>query len=531
MAWRFSFFFILFFILSACLYRGTADASRLDDFVSGIIPFIQLGWSGWWDSFGFPSLYYGHNLIFYGFYSLFGLQAHAWHYFLLGLFSLNSTLLLFFFYRMANDMGWKNPRQTAAAVSALWICSPYLSENVIWAATLHYQLAMASMWITLYVLRKAFLQKNIRYTLPALIIWSISLTCHEISLVFPGIWVIYLFFLAKRKHQSATSFITGLSLLSFGMIVLYFFLTFLREGQWMPHYGTEVHLAHLQLSTLFSAYGKYLLKILAGAHFLSYEQRTSVYALADQKLFLFGFVAGVVAFYSLFPGWRKLLQSVFMLSLLAFCALFPVLNMFFMILLPVENDRLAFLAMPFIYAIPALLLQYIPLFSRYLLVAGLLTISVSFQQQIRLDWILAAAIQQNAVNTWQWENASKVFVLNNPQNVNGVYVFRDNSRLGDALLVFRGVQAADQYVPVAGLNFIKPDDGVNVNRLDSLTIRIDKNAWGWFWHNRVGATDYETPDYSFELHEKGYELRFKRALRPDEHIVFLNKKYCWEEVR
>src|SRR6266446_6418612 len=82
----------LFFSVTVILYRSGYGSQFLDDFFSVLVDFKLQGWRGFSDSFGFPSLYYGHNLFIVGFFELFGMNKLAWFLLFTGFHSLNAFL-------------------------------------------------------------------------------------------------------------------------------------------------------------------------------------------------------------------------------------------------------------------------------------------------------------------------------------------------------------------------------------------------------------------------------------------------------
>jgi hypothetical protein len=61
-------------------------------------------------------------------------------------------------------------------------------------------------------------------------------------------------------------------------------------------------------------------------------------------------------------------------------------------------------------------------------------------------------------------------------------------------------------------------------KLNDSTLYVDFIHYGsWFWNQGVGASDYETPQYSVKIKEYGYTVTFKNFDKQQSVILYPNK--------
>ncbi len=440
----------------------------------------------------------------------------------MSLHSLNAVLIFTLIVATFQKFSFKNGTATALITCLFFLVSPYQTENIIWVATLHYQIGMLCLLGGIY-----FLMKGRTNLLPLHLAFVVSLLTLEISLVFPALWV--LVFVLWRK--SWIEVIGQIVIPQAVIIVLYFLFTKLLKGTYFPHYGAD-HISGWSLFVVLSTMLKYCFKIFGFAHFLEYPLREKIYGWCDIPVHVYTVwvsvaVIMVVALKTKFKQEIKLIAGAFFF---AFILLLPVLNMYFMLLNQVENDRLSFFATPFLYFIPAFIFTRFPVYIFLPLTVFVLGVMKKLLGLYTWYWISAAEIQQRTLDTYKWFDKDKVYILNLPQNFGGAYIFRKEWRFGGAMLVKNNRDISKQITEVAGQNLYKMDDGVKVTVIDSVTCDISKNGWGWFWNGSLGAHDYETDDFVFKLYEYSYVVKFKHPLKPNEVLIYQNGGN-WEEVK
>ena len=97
----FPLFLLLAFMFFCKGYRG----ELVDDGLAGLVKFENMGWQGFWHSFGFTSLYYFHDIFVLAVYGLFGKWAFGWFVIMVTLHSLNAALSFTMFRKFYYLMG------------------------------------------------------------------------------------------------------------------------------------------------------------------------------------------------------------------------------------------------------------------------------------------------------------------------------------------------------------------------------------------------------------------------------------------
>lgn len=515
------FLFLIFYGIVFFLYRHCLHVGFIDDSLAAFWQYKQQGTKGFFNSFNFPALYYGHDLFYFLPYFLFGLNEVVWHLLFFALFSLNA---LFIFHVSKNVLEkYSFSRSFAAAFIAclFFIFHPHQTENVLWFATMHYQIAMLCLLagILLIIHNKSI------WVLHALFI--LSLLTIEITLVFPAIWATT--FLVFRKDISET--FKKIILPQAFAIAVYFLATKFLKGSFIPHYGTE-HLQGWSPLVMLSVFTKYLLKILGFVHFASYETREKIYNWCDSTIHILPVWISVAVFFFILLKTKFTREAKFVLALLgfSFIALLPVLNMYFMFLMQIENDRLSFFALPFLSLLTAFLLTRIPVVVTVPVTVFALVVMKKFLGLYCWYWINASEVQTKTLESYRWFDKKKVYVLNLPQNFGGAYIYRRPWRFACAMGLCKDKNIEQQIEVVAGQNMFNASDGVTVEKTDSLLCKITLEGWGWFWNEQVGAYDYETEDFRFKLIDKTYSLHFKHPLQNDEAIIFQHGG-IWQELK
>lgn len=521
--YRLPFLYIFFCTVGFVLYRHCIHAHFLDDSLSAFYDYKLQGSSGFWNSFGFPSIYYGHDIFYFGFYFLFGINDWAWHILFIGLYSLNTLFIFKISEAVLQKFSFKNSSSAAFITCLLFLFSPYQTENMLWVATLHYQIAMLCLFTGILLIIQ-----NKNSFLVIHLFFIVSLLTLEITLVFPGIWVIVFVFYRRSFAEAVRKIILPQT-----FIILFYFISMkLIKGVFIPHYGVE-HLAGWSPLIIFSTLLKYFLKLLGFVHFLEYPVREKIYGWCDSYAHVlpvwFG-VAAALSFFALKTKYKREAALVIVLFLFSFIALLPVLNMYFMFLNRVENDRLSFFATPFLYFAFAFLLTRFPF---YIFVPITIFILVVMKKMLGLYtwyWINSAEIQQRTLDSYNWFDKKKVYILNLPENFGGAYIYRRQWRFGSAMLVIKDKNILQNIDAVAGQNMFDINDGVAVEQLDSLNYHVSINGYGWFWGGVLGARDYETEDYIFRLTGHSYTVTFKHPLKSDEVIIYQQAGY-WHEIK
>lgn len=532
---RFVIIWILFWTITAILFSKGYNAQLIDDLVSGILYFEDKGWGGFADSYGFPSLYYGHNITFYGFYSLFGRSAIAWYLLFTGLHSLNATFAYGTLKRIFSNNKIPMGSSVAAVATLVFLVSPYQVENVIWAATLHYAVSTLLFWLMVWLYASHLQNGGLWKLLLIYLLFALALLTLEIALVFPGIMVVMFGFVWRPTTGlgNLPKHLLKLALPMALIIIAYLFATFALKGHFIGHYGSDVH-GRISIVDLLATFWQQLVKLLSFSHYLEYTDRAFIYDHLKQAPFAIGlFILVVLCLILLYKQSKT--RSWFMASWLTiiFIALLPVLNMYFMYLNQGETDRLSYLASIFIFAIPPLLLaQYArKLFWPYaILVIGL---SISLLQVQTHKWQRSAAIHRSTADSpLFYEDTGKIYLLNLPCYYQGVYIYRIFSRHHRYRKYLNLPDISDRIQYVSTHNMFTDDNAVSVTKTDQgNTYKVELTGNGtWFWSTMDNEPDDpDSPTLKVDEWNHSYTISIPKLDATDKLIYFNGNKWVEAE--
>lgn len=496
-----------YFIAGLLLYARAGNAQLIDDGFAGLMKFENMGWRGFAQSFGFTSLYYSHDIFVLGLYLLLGKWSFGWFIVMLTLHCVNSVMGFALFRRFYAMLQIKNSTTIALAGSLLFLFSPYQTENVLWAATLHYSVTMLVFCGVAFVLLKGISAGLSIRTIAALaVVYSISLTTLEISLVFPFVWwcLIVAVLIARKDFEGIKKISLRVFLPLLSLIVLYFVATRLIKGHWVPHYG-PTHLQNNTLSHYSTSVARYIAKLLSYVHFATYRQRELVYVFCERwKVVLviqlaFTAVAGLALWLT---GKKNAVLAFGALVIMSLMLLFPSLQMYFMYLFVPENDRLGYFFSLGFYQILSLLCVQLFVWPGVILVAVYGVAGMFFLNKNIDKWHDAGVLHTRCIDSFVWTTAPKVYILNSPANYSGVYQFRNNGRLPYALNFYKNYIDSGRIVHVLSSSFGSLNDStvVTIENDSTLNVKFVTNG-GWLMNEFLGATDYSNPEYTVDVNE------------------------------
>lgn len=528
--------FVGFWLLTMLLYRHGYGSQFIDDYISGIVLFINDGWAGWATSYGFSSLYYAHDAVFCGFFSLFGSSPLAWFLLFTGMHSLNATLAFGFIKRLFTNNHFKAPTLAALFISLLFLVSPYQTENVIWAATIHYGISMLCLWAMVW-LYASYIDWGHKWKLfVCFFLFAFSLLTLEIALVFPAIMLL-VFGLLWQPFSGLGNVLRHTKIIVLPMaaiIALYLGATFVLKGHFIGHYGSESHL-QLSLVHILGGIWSYLAKLLGLVHYYPYNARAYIYShLGQAKIAIAITVCVTAIWYALFRYRKPWAMFALGWAGLVFVSLLPVISMHFQYLNQGQNDRLSYFASIFIYGGPIILFVWFA--SRWLWLYGLAMVAVSILLLVpqTTNWQHASAIQNKAVDSpLFYAGQGYIYLLNLPCFYSGTYVYRSIERLHFARKYYQLPDVSDRIKYVASANMHHTDDSVTVTTLPSPnTFNIELSAWGnWFWQGEIGAQNSSNEDMSITIDEWGHSyILVLPKLRPEDRLLYFTQN-GWQEVK
>lgn len=537
-----NYFVFLFFLIAVLLfYWNTRNAGFVTDFYGWQQRFEQGGWGGLAHSFGYKGLLQVGLFFFYLAYRVFDLHGFWWYLLFGALHALNGYLLYGLFARLLARWAVPQASLIALAGALLFLLSPYQSEVLVWRACMHYLLSSLCILSVLWLVTD-YLERGSRSSLSgAGLVFFLSLFILEIVLITPLLVFLWVLVWGREAEGQPSRFLTNavrgiwLSAPFFLLIGIYFFCNKIFIGAWIGHYGAETHLK-FSLHDVLANYWKYFAKHLAFVRCWKHEYKMFVFDTLERKKLLYGLsvsgalgVAGMALFFSkINPRWRIAAAAVLMF----FIALTPVITLYMVTLLHVENDRYGYLASMFLCMAIAIGFSAFPRRIFYGLCGLYLLVSAYYLRQNNGYWAESTGLYYSLLEDFRWYDRDTVIILNIPDNCEGAYVYRiidSPSGFQEALGLIRRKPYTGRMVEVAQYNMIQAGDGVHVDRDSTGRLTVSFNQGGnWYWRKGIGASDYDNDLYKVHFEGYFYQLDWKNL--PEKAAVIYQEGGKWKEA-
>ncbi len=526
----------VFFALHAILYWPTREAGFTTDFTGLMERLDGSSFSGIWTSFGFPSVQPVLNFCLFSLYRAFEPPSIGWALFQWVLHGINALLLVFFIKKWAATAAFPIRNSTPWLAGLIFLVLPYNSEVLVWRVCQNYLLSTMFSWFVLHALLlwiKNGTRSSLLFGHLALLG---GLCCLELTYAILAISWLAMLFLPPTAIPRWRRIIAHWIVPQLVITGLYLFLTRMLTGQWVGHYGAEVHLDFPLLETL----GKgpaYLLKYLAFSRYWDY---------ADHKAALqvlrswWGIIPLVAAAASLFvwrlrsPRTSTGRNGLTAFGFLAFfVALLPAISLYYNHLLHIENDRYGYLAGAFWTLFLVVLLDRLQPWLRYFLLGIYLIFAIYFTYQTNRWWAESAKVYWALLDSFPNQGQSHTFVLNLPDNVQGAVLFRDYTRkskgLPDALKYLTDVDYSGHIHEVCQYNLTNAENSVTTEWKGDSTLQVAFRQYGnWWWRHGLGATDYENEWYEVSIQGGRYVLNWKKL--PPNSLILYQDGTQWQTV-
>lgn len=532
--------YFAFWLIAALLFYKTANGNFVLDTIGWFLQYKKLGASGLLHGFGDKSLHYGYHFIFYALYKSFGFNGYAWTFVFLSFHAFNAFLFRIFLMKVLHFFEVKHKGAISLISALFFLVSPYQVEVVSWSACVHYLVSVGSM-LGAWLLWLRYLEKpSIKYFFGYYFLFVFALFSLEFALSFPFMLCLLsvVFYIQNKSVIDLKTSITHFFLPSFFLIILYFFFNKWILGNWIGHYGAELHL-NFEVTGLVSNFNKYLLKYLGFAQFFNFSIKEALYVFLERSmvswvsLFLYGLSA-----ISFFYFYKKMPDSIRLagILLLLYCFAFvTTINLFFNYLGSIEGDRVGYFSSMFFYATLVVLLFSIKPLFRYVLLLSFLVLSVYFQQIYAQIVHHAGQIYFSNIKNFPLTNYERVFLLNTPDSFKGYYLFRffkGTSSFGEARYLFDNTQDPEKFEDVMQYVMASTTDSVKVEVLSDNQLRVSLAQYGgWFKKAGLGAVDFENKTYKIEIEPQwrmSYVVTFYDK-KPGDRFVYQAGEY-WREV-
>jgi len=219
---------------------------------------------------------------------------------------------------------------------------------------------------------------------------------------------------------------------------------------------------------------------------------------------------------------RKLPGVILLILACYFLLMLPVINLA-VHLMDTQGERFVYLPSAFgIMLLTALLLYIAPRFEYIAAVLACLVVAFALLlARSNTNWRRASEIAGNVTASLSaFPAGSRVFLLNQPDNIRGAYVFRNG--LNEAARVLRLVRGGTEFIPVYYMEMEQVDDTVCVEEAGSV-YRVSLSNPAGRMRNRALSADGTLHTGQFHLLSLGpdsYEVRFREAEERDVIAVY-----------
>ncbi|TXB62258.1 hypothetical protein [Phaeodactylibacter luteus] len=525
--------YLIAFALVQAFYLPTRTAGFVTDFTGLLGRFDGQGPAGIWDCFGFPALQQVLNAILYGMYSLFGTAHIPWYLLQTSLHALNGVLLFLLAQRWLLRLGHARPQAIAPLASLLFLLSPYASEPVTWRVAQNFLLVTAAALGSGLLALKWAERPNPKTWLAIMACFLPALFTFELALIIPALNAVLLLSLPGQRAAHALKVIAP----QLALIVGYFFINRALLGSWVGHYGAEVHLRFQPLEVA-ANFLRYAAKHLLFARYWPHTWKAALFNGLLNPWAVWGLLALLSSALLYIAGTyrqQKPALKLFLLAALCYGAsLLPISNLYFNFTLLVENDRYGYLPSAFLSLGLISLLSLLA--RRAVLIAAAICLlpSAALLWSTNQKWQVANQMYHALLQGFNSYHAEEVYLLNLPDNYQGIGLFRDYSgqdhAFADALRYIRQQPYTGKIHEVAQYNLTRLTDGATAARDSSGQIRVEFEQWGnWWWHRGIGmGSGYRSEGYEVISH--GHHYFLLGAPPADGKAFLVQSGLGWKEV-
>ncbi len=472
------------------------------DFLGWLMKYSEGSWANVWDGFGYFGLHPVFHIINYGTFRLFGYNQLAWCIVFAVLHGVSAYLLFAFLRRIFGKFDIESGYWIALLASVGFLLGPFQTEVVTWKACMHYLLTTIFFLSGALLFIKAMLEDyKIHYVIIHHLLLVSALLTLEINLATPFILLVLAGACSKLHNWSWKKYMTRFFAIHIIIIILYFLANKLILGEWVGHYGAEKHLnfdPRLLIANGFRYFAKYFLL----GHFWSFNLRVSLYEGISSWYVIEGILGSlglVLSFtYKKIIARNKLLLSASFLVMF-FMALFPIANLYFMYIMPFQNDRYGFLASIFFYPFVFLLIFSLSRYLRYIVGIGVLIAHIYFGMLNINKCNEAGQLIDGLISSYKWYDEPEVRLLSLPDNYQGLFLYADYhagsaETFVEALDLFGDQEVEGHIDEYSHFNQVSLQDSFKYNVVqDTFTVEF-KQYGNWFWRNNIGFIDYETDE-------------------------------------
>jgi hypothetical protein len=527
--------FVIYLLATWILYFQTVDAGFVTDWTGWQQRYEAEDWSGVLHCFGEPILHQVLHFFSYLMFDLFGTNPLPWFLCFTILHGLNATLFHQLAFRLLKKFEVKNFAIIPWFAAFIFLASPYQTEVVVWKVCLHYLMVVAFALAALHHFLSYVEESKTKDLLGVHIYTVLGLFTIELGLMTPFLVLTVFLIYILRFEIKIKNILLKVILPQFALLFGYFMLNRLLFNDWVGHYGGAAHL-NFDLTVWVGGLLRYFVKHLGYIHYFSFPTKRIIYEfLVNDGVYIgYGLIVLLIVVFLLrikkMSNWALL--SFWSLAGFVIVVL-PIVNLHFMYILHVENDRYGYWPAMFLGFFVSILAFQLPKWLRYPLLIAYIGYGITLTYETNTYWQNAGIVQKELTNDFRWYDKDEVIVLASPEDFGGVMLFRiigEESELVYCLEFLRRKPYNGRLVEAAQYNMYDKMDDVNVEWIDSTqTIHVAFNQKGnWFWRNGIGASDYENDLFSIDFQE-GWHYYMTLKSYSENRVFIYPKDGKWAE--
>lgn len=490
---------LFFWLLVGAIYLPAYQAGFYQDFHSTLQLYQEQSFVDYINRAGIgnQSFYQVTQVILYSFISLFGKQVIPWFLLFTLLHAINGCLIFYFFKRLFVMWGYA-PQNAALFFGCLFfLLAPVQAETVIWKAALHYLTGVAIIFGILHWLLSYLRQPKKKYVFAILCLYLIATFTLEIFYLTPAFVLIILLSLRWANSISKQQFKKAFTIIFLSLVaiwLLHLFTYHFVYHKWVAHYELDLETA-FTFQNIFGKINKYFIHIFLMEYLWPHEWQMKAYTLAESlpaTIITACFFATCLALW-LFRFKKLAAPSKAMIVLLAMglVSFVLILPMWFSDILVLRNDRYYYLPSVFLFMLMGVIIGNIKLSKlSYTLAIIYLLFNIVATENIVWKARASAKVFWGMINHFKWFDAPQVFLLNLPNNFEGIGIIPADSpsNFNAHLKVFGKDTLKGSVVDVSSYNMTQYHNGAHVVVQDSTHMLITLNEWGgWWWYRSFGS--------------------------------------------
>lgn len=501
---RLSGLWLFFYLITLLLYYPTRFAGRVSDYTGWAQRFVGSDWSDVWHCFGYPGLQQVGIGFLYACHQLLGDWSTGWALVYWFFHASNGLLLYVFLRELFRAFEISMPSKRAFVLCLLWLVSCWHVEVMVWRVCQNYFLVVFLSLLAFNAYLRYFLQSSRNLLLLGHLFFLLALFTFEQALVnIVLVALIHVLLFVRMPNKPFRRILVPVYAPMLVLLLAYFIINRIWLGDWVGHYGAEVHLS-FDWNEILANYLRYFLKQLSWWRFGEYQFKQELIAWTANYAWPMAFsILGIFSlwFWKFRSQHRAWLSAFFLIACVVL--LFPISNLFFYWQDLGENDRYHYVFSLFFYPILAMMILHWRIELQTLLAILIFTIHIQANKTISTLWSENQHVLDHLTGQYRWQQVELVFILNSPDNFGGTQMLStaENAGFFDYYFFTEGAYVACEPKDVLQFNMKTRNDGVHIDRVDTNTVRVSFNQWGnwWIYQGRGAPDSIETPYYSIRL--------------------------------